>query len=128
MRRRARSAALVLAGATTFAVLAACAGTGAEEQDLVPGGDPQRGRAAVLQYGCTSCHAIPGVDSVEDGVGPDLDDLNNQRYIAGQIPNRPEELIRWIQDPQEVEPGTLMPDLGVSEQDARDIAAYLYDQ
>jgi cytochrome c len=121
--------ALLAVGATSFAVLAACAaGGGSQEEDLVPGGSAQRGQTVILQYGCTSCHAIPGVGSVENGVGPDLDDLANQRYIAGQVPNRPEELIRWLQDPQEIEPGTLMPDMGVSEQDARDIAAYLYDQ
>ena len=94
----------------------------------VPDGDPQRGRELVVQYGCASCHALPDVPSVENGVGPDLHDLENRRYIAGQVPNRPEELVRWIRNPQAVVPGTAMPDVGVTEEDARDIAAYLYDQ
>ena len=127
MSRTGPVAVLALA-AGSLVVLAACAPGEVDERELVLGGDPERGRAAILQYGCTSCHAIPGVPSVEDGVGPDLDDLDDQRYLAGQVPNRPEELIRWLQDPQAVEPGTLMPDMGVSEQDARDIATYLYGQ
>jgi cytochrome c1 len=47
-------------------------------------------------------------------------------YIAGQLANQPDNLIRWLQDPQAVEPGTAMPKLGVVPQVARDMAAYLY--
>jgi cytochrome c1 len=46
--------------------------------------------------------------------------------VAGKLPNTPDQLVRWIQQPQAVEPGTAMPDLGVSLAEARDIAAYLY--
>jgi cytochrome c len=122
MRISAMPAALALA-----VLLTACGARGAAEgEQLVPDGDAARGQEVIRQYGCTGCHAVPGVASVDDGVGPDLHDLSDERYLAGQVPNRPEELIRWLQDPQDVEPGTLMPDMGVTEQDARDIAAYLY--
>jgi cytochrome c1 len=47
-------------------------------------------------------------------------------FIGGVLPNRPANLVRWIRFPQETDSLTAMPDLGVSERDARDIAAYLY--
>jgi cytochrome c len=93
---------------------------------VVPGGDAEAGRELLVSYGCASCHAVPGVPSVERGVGPDLAGMDERLAIAGHLPNRPEELIRWIRDPQQIAPGTLMPDMGVDAQDARDIAAYLY--
>jgi cytochrome c1 len=77
-------------------------------------------------YGCGSCHAIPGVRGADSGVGPPLAGFGRRRFIAGRVPNEPDELVRWILHPQGVKPGTAMPDLGVSDQHARDIAAYLY--
>ncbi|MDO5629055.1 MAG: cytochrome c [Mobilicoccus sp.] len=94
----------------------------------MPDGDPEAGRVKVAHYGCASCHAVPGVPSVADGVGPALHDLDTRLYLAGQIPHRPEELIRWIRTPQDMIPGSLMPNTPMSEQDARDIAAYLYSR
>ncbi|GAA1146046.1 c-type cytochrome [Nesterenkonia lutea] len=123
----ARTAAMILALAGT-AVLSACGTAEEAEPRPVPGGDPEAGRAAILEYGCASCHVIDDVDSVASSFGPDLTDFGEELYIAGQLPNRPEELIRWIQTPQEIQPGTAMPNMGVTEQDARDIAAFLYDQ
>jgi cytochrome c2 len=92
----------------------------------VQGGSPARGVEEIERYGCGSCHLIPGVDGADGLVGPPLIKWADRKVIAGQLPNRTPELLRWIQDPQDVEPGTDMPDLGVSEQEARDIAAYLY--
>lgn len=90
-------------------------------------GDPVRGREALVDYGCGSCHAIPGVPGADAQVGPALDRLAERQVIAGILPNEPRNLIRWIRDPQDVNPGNLMPDLGVSEEDARAIASYLYE-
>jgi hypothetical protein len=59
-------------------------------------------------------------------VGPRLAGLADQMFIGGVLPNEPSNLVRWIRFPQEVDSRTLMPDLDVSERDARDIAAYLY--
>ena len=59
-------------------------------------------------------------------VGPELDGLAARSFIAGVLPNTGENLVRWIQDPRAIAPKTAMPDLGVSEKDARDIAAYVY--
>jgi cytochrome c len=107
--------------------LAACAGrseVAASQQ--VPGGDPEQGEQALRDYGCHACHTIPGVPGAEATVGPPLTDWADRHYIAGNLPNTPDNLIRWIQQPQEIEPGTAMPNVGVTEQDARHISAYLY--
>ena len=87
----------------------------------------QRGRAQALlaQYQCGSCHHIPGVPSSLAGAGPSLSGFGRRSYIAGQVPNTPESLQRWLQDPPALVPGATMPRLGVSERDARDIAGYL---
>jgi cytochrome c len=93
----------------------------------VPGGRPENGRVLIQEYGCTACHTVPGVRGAAGKVGPRLDHVKEQIYIAGVLHNTPSNLILWIAHPEEVDPQTAMPDLGVTEEDARDIAAYLYD-
>jgi cytochrome c1 len=88
-------------------------------------GYPQRGALLIEQYGCGSCHTVPGVDRANGLVGPPLIRFGSRSYIAGELPNNADNLRRWIEHPQSVEPGTAMPDLGVSPIDAQDIAAYL---
>jgi cytochrome c len=85
------------------------------------------GRRLIADYGCGSCHSIPGVPGANSMAGPPLKCFYQRSYIAGHLPNTRENLIRWIRHPQQVEPGTAMPDLGVTEKEAGDIAAYLYD-
>jgi cytochrome c2 len=92
----------------------------------VPGADPERGRALIHAHGCGACHTVPGVRAAAGKVGPRLDRVLDQVYIAGVLPNTPDNLVSWIAHPKEADPRTAMPDLGVSEDDARDIAAYLY--
>ncbi len=105
-------------------LISAC-GTQSDET-IVPGGDPARGQGALLGYGCSSCHRIPGVSGTTATVGPPLAQFAERRYIAGELPNTPDNLIKWIMDPNSIEPGTAMPNLGVNEAAARDIASYLY--
>jgi cytochrome c len=93
---------------------------------LVAGGDAARGREAITTYGCGACHVVPGVRAARGMVGPPLTAFAGRAYIAGEAPNTASALIRWIMNPQSIEPGTAMPALGVSEARARDIAAYLY--
>jgi cytochrome c len=92
----------------------------------VPGGDAERGRQALQDYGCISCHTIPGIPRSEALVAMPLTDWADRSFIAGQFPNTPENLISWIMAPQALIPGTAMPDMGVTDQDARDMSAYLY--
>lgn len=90
------------------------------------GGDPRRGEAMFIQYGCGSCHALENVRDATGAVGPPLDGIAGRVIIAGHLANSPQNMERWIRDPQHVSPGTAMPDLGVGEGDARDITAFLY--
>ena len=92
----------------------------------VPGGSVENGRRVIQSWGCGSCHTIPGIPGAYGKVGPELDQMAEQTYIAGMLPNTPENLIRWIMDPQEIQPGNAMPDTQVTEGTARDMAAYLY--
>lgn len=95
-------------------------------QDLHVPGDVERGRQLIADYGCHACHSVPGVPGAAALVGPPLDDWAGRHYIAGTLANTPENLRYWIQFPQDVEPGTAMPNLNVTELDAQDITAYLY--
>jgi cytochrome c2 len=90
------------------------------------GGDPKRGEAMFIQYGCGSCHALQDVRDATGSVGPPLDGIAGRVIIAGHLANTPQNMERWIRDPQHVSPGTAMPDLDVGEADARDITAFLY--
>ena len=102
------------------------AGCRRAQATLVDGGDPRRGRQDLIGFGCGSCHTIGGVPGAQGKVGPPLDGIGERSMIAGEAPNTPENLIRWIENPQAIEPNTAMPNLGVGPQSARDIAAYLY--
>ncbi len=86
--------------------------------------DLARGRTLMTHYQCGSCHAVPGVPGGAERA-PELARFGRRSYIAGQLPNTPESLQRWLLDPPGMVPGTTMPRLGLSERDARDIAGYL---
>lgn len=96
-------------------------------RQIVPDGDSDRGRELLDVYGCDACHTIPGVAGAVATVGPPLDDWAQRAYIAGTLVNTPENLIVWLQEPQAIEPRTIMPNLGVSQEDARDMAAFLFN-
>jgi cytochrome c2 len=93
-------------------------------RSLTGGGDPDRGRQAILASGCGACHTIKGVTGADGKVGPDLSSISTQIY-GGAGQHDPNLLIAWIRQPRQVRPDTAMPDLGLSENAARDIAAYL---
>jgi cytochrome c2 len=99
------------------------AGVGTRLTDI---GDPERGARLIDQIGCGSCHMIPGVDGAKGLVGPPLDHMGRRIFIAGLLRNTPGNMVTWLRDPQEVVPGNAMPDMGLSEEQARDITAYLY--
>jgi len=91
----------------------------------VTGGNPQHGRQLVRATGCTGCHEIPHVSGANGTVGPPLNSLARRVYIGVAL-NTPENLIRWLRDPRSIDPMAAMPNVGLSEQDARDVAAFLY--
>ena len=89
-------------------------------------GDAKAGRRAIDKYLCATCHVIPGVTGADKSVGPALGGVARRVYIAGSLPNTPDNMADWLEHPQRLKPGSAMPELGVDSEDARDIAAYLY--
>jgi cytochrome c len=90
------------------------------------GGDVARGKQLVQQYGCTSCHDIPNVTGPRGMVGPPLEHVAARQFIAGKLPNAPENMIKYLQNPQAADPANAMPNLGLTPDQSRDIAAFLY--
>jgi putative membrane protein len=117
-------AAGVAAAVVVMTTISGCSRSVANQP--VPGGDARLGPAAIQYYGCGACHAIPGIRSAIGDVGPTLAGIADRRMIAGIVPNTPDEMVRWIVMPQSMAPGNAMPNLGVSDGQARNIAAYLY--
>ena len=111
--------------AATCLLVVGCGGPDRVARSLA-GADVERGRAALERFECGACHAIPGIRGPSSLVGPPLDDFGRRMQLAGRYPNTAEVLVRWIVDPPSLKPDTAMPDVGVSERDARDMAAYLY--
>lgn len=102
------------------------AGCVKEPAIAVAGGDPARGKTLVDRYGCVACHYIPGAANQGANVGPPLTKIAHRGYIGGVIPNTPDHMVRWLQDPPAIDPRSAMPNMGISEAEARDIAAWLY--
>ena len=124
--RRTRTAAGI--GIVAFATVAGACGTMPHEQEArrLTGGDPYRGRDRITQYGCDTCHTIPGVPTADAMVGPPLTNVARRVYLAGHIENTPENMMRWIRSPHAFDQKTAMPEMGVTDRDSRDIVAYLY--
>ena len=118
---------LVLTFAASMLAAAGCARnpTVAAAEELT-GGRATEGRHLIYSYGCGSCHIIPGVNEATGTVGPPLRGFADRNYIAGLLVNTPPNLFRWIKEPQKVDPRTAMPSLGVTENQAHDMGAYLY--
>jgi cytochrome c len=121
---------LLLFSGLLLAILAvAGCSDGRRTTRAVAGGDPRLGREALHNYGCIACHAVPGertVGGLNSSVGPSLDSFSTRSFVAGSLANTDENLISWIVNPQAIRPGSAMPNLGVSETDARHITAFLY--
>jgi cytochrome c1 len=108
--------------------LAGCNRPSAEREDyarVITGGDPVRGKEAIARRGCAACHTIPGIPG-DANVGPPLDRVGSRVYIAGVQLNTPENMARWLKSPPEVDPKTAMPNVGATDDEVRDISAYLY--
>lgn len=92
---------------------------------LTSSGSPEQGRAAIQQFRCGKCHMIPGVPNANGVVGPPLNHMASRTFIAGEFPNNPQNLIHWVASPTSMKPKTLMPDLGLTEEQATNVARYL---
>ena len=130
---RTKTAAIGLMGIVAAALVGGVIVEAANERSQLrahaaaaTGGDPARGEAMFIQYGCGSCHGVKHVRKAGGAVGPSLDGIATRAVVAGKLSNSPENLQTWIRDPQRISPRTAMPDLNVGERDARDISAFLY--
>jgi cytochrome c1 len=94
-----------------------------ESRDAAP--SAARGMEAINQYACVTCHEIPGIVGANAPVGPPLKGIGSRVMLGGVLPNSPDNMVLWLRAPQKLAPRTAMPDLRVTERDARDIAAYL---
>jgi len=125
-RHRPRALALLLLAAPLALACTGAHDVEAREAAAMTGGDPARGPDLMRKYGCQACHTIPGVVGANSLVGPPLAGIASRSYIGGVLPNAPDNMLRWIQDPKKVDSLTAMPNVGVTPSDARHIAAYLY--
>jgi cytochrome c2 len=107
-------------------VLAACSRERESRMPVATGGDPRVGAQLIEGYSCGACHIIPGIRGADGNVGPPLNGIATRTFIAGHLPNNARNLEHWLRDPPAVVPGTAMPVLGLTDQTARDVAAYLY--
>jgi cytochrome c1 len=116
----------ILAGAVTALAITGCAKTPANPAWPAFGGDAGRGAVVIGRISCGACHEIPGIADAHGLVGPPLTGFGRRTMIAGLLPNTPANLVLWLQHPQQVTPGNAMPDEGLTDAQARDVAAYLY--
>jgi cytochrome c1 len=121
-----RSLFVAAGAAASGIVLAACEPLEVPSRNRVLGGDAENGRAAVERIACGVCHEIPGIAGANGVVGPSLAHFGRRTMIAGVYANRPEALVIWVRAAPRMAPDTAMPDLPLSESEARDVAAYLY--
>jgi cytochrome c oxidase subunit 2 len=73
---------------------------------------------------CTTCHAIQGVS--KGYIGPDLTHFGSRTTLAaGVLQNSPDNVARWIMNPQDVKPGANMPALLLPGPQMNALVAYL---
>ena len=89
-------------------------------------GDPEQGKIAIARHQCGSCHVIPGIEGADGQAGPSLAQLGVRPTVGGVLANTPDNMVAWLRHPQRFVPGNAMPDMGLSESQGRDVAAYLY--
>jgi cytochrome c len=109
-----------------IAALAGCSKPPAFEP--LSGGNPRVGQQLLDRYGCAACHEIKGVTHERSQVGPSLKDIRERSFVGGMLPNNATNLEKWIMHPRAINPKSAMPELGVIQAEARDMAAYLYCQ
>jgi cytochrome c len=113
---------MLLALLAALIIATSCSTSGSPEQKA---GSQRSAPDLMIQYGCPTCHVVPNVSGAVGKVGPSLASLSQRSYLAGSLPNTPENLVQWIMHPQHFRPGTAMPEMGVNDAEARRIARFL---
>jgi cytochrome c len=124
--RRSSAALIVLLLTVGSAACRPAGGLPPQQAARLTGGRPAHGAELIRGFGCGACHVIPGIAGAQGEVGPPLTGLVRRAYIGGVLTNTSPHLVRWIVNPRAVDPLTAMPTLGLTEAEARDVAAYLY--
>ena len=114
---------IVAAGSAYYGVMRH---TDREMAMTLTGGDPDKAPALLRRYGCGGCHTISALNGADGKVAPPLDHLRQRVYIAGGLQNTPDNLVHWIVAPENIRPRSAMPNSGITESEARDVAAFLY--
>ena len=92
-------------------------------------GNPNAGRQLFVSAGCAGCHTLNNLPGASGVAGPNLTNVVLRPTLAGEtIPLTPDTLTRFLLDPSAVKPGSTMPSVGLTESEARDLAAFLYSQ
>ena len=112
--------------ALIVAALLFLVGCDAPSADPAIAGDSVQGAKLISHFGCGSCHMIPGISGAQGLVGPPLEHIGERTIIAGVLPNTPENMRAWLENPQAVFPGNAMPNMELTDNEAKDVAAYLY--
>jgi cytochrome c2 len=105
---------------------AGCDSSRYQQASNATGGNPRLGKEQIVRYGCPACHEIPGINTATGRIGPPLQHIASRTYLAGELPNTPSNMMLWLRNPPKIEPRTAMPDMGVTEEDALNMTAYLY--
>jgi cytochrome c oxidase subunit II len=101
-----------------------------QKQQIVVPPTPRTGiaaKGAVLfqSMACMNCHTIQGTPAAAR-VGPNLTHLTTRATIgAGVLTNTPENLAKWLYNPQKYKPGALMPNMKLTDSEVKSIVAYL---
>jgi cytochrome c2 len=103
-------------------LLMAC---GEDAPPRVAGGDAAEGRRILAAQGCTACHVVPGFRLPQGHAGPSLHGFGRRGYVAGVLPNTPDNLLRFLRDPAAIAPRTAMPAPPLDEAELRHLAAFL---
>jgi cytochrome c1 len=104
--------------------LAACDGP-PDRTPTLGDADVANGRRLVTAKGCVACHTFPDVTWPRGRLGPSLEAFGRQGLIAGRLPNQPGVLMQFVRNAPALVPGTAMPATTMSDQEARDVTAYL---
>jgi cytochrome c len=121
-----------IVGFCAFSAIAAVAywNVSAQREDAIAktltGGDLGRAPSLIRRYGCGGCHTISAIAGADGKVAAPLDQLRKRVYIGGVLQNTPDNLVRWIVSPRTFSPQTAMPGTGITEAEARHVAAFLY--
>jgi cytochrome c2 len=121
-------AAIALIGGTSVGMAALVRNQQRQQDQIIAktGGNPDKAMLAITRYGCAACHQISGAQVPGGLAAPPLSGIKDRLYFGGAVYNTPDNLIRWIVDPKQFDPNTAMPVTGITDAQARDVAAYLY--